>query len=225
MDSDYLIKLAFLFLFVVNQNWENVIQRMKTGLEEQEEVLAQMEKDIVTKESEITEYRLKIEELIKTIADRNEKVEKLSEENEHLDHQKEKLKIKVFELETEVQKLQQDVKKESSKKDTATQALRDGLEIVKTKKVEYERKMNAITTEMEEMKSVYEEKVKELEGEIERLKSVNSETGEKTVSVSMKHIIFHKVSCLLLSYFHFFRLRLRRKRATGMVIVRFHAVN
>jgi exonuclease VII large subunit len=80
-----------------------------------------------------------------------------------------------------VEKLQQEVKKETTKKDTATQALRDGLEIVKVKKLEYETKKNDAEKEKEELKKGFEMKIADLEQEVERLKSVSSETDEKTV--------------------------------------------
>ena len=80
-----------------------------------------------------------------------------------------------------MEKLQQEVKKETTKKDTATQALRDGLEIVKVKKLEYETKKNDAEKEKEELKKGFEMKIADLEQEVERLKSVSSETDEKTV--------------------------------------------
>jgi hypothetical protein len=82
-----------------------------------------------------------------------------------------------------VEKLQQEVKKETTKKDTATQALRDGLEIVKVKKLEYETKKNDAEKEKEELKKGFEMKIADLEQEVERLKSVSSETDEKTVLI------------------------------------------
>lgn len=90
--------------------------------------------------------------------------------------------LQIFELETAVEKLQQDVRKETTKKDTATQALRDGLEIVKAKKLEYETKMNEVEKETEEMKKGFEIKIADLEQEVVRLKSSSSsESDEKTV--------------------------------------------
>ena len=82
-----------------------------------------------------------------------------------------------------MEKLQQEVKKETTKKDTATQALRDGLEIVKVKKLEYETKKNDAEKEKEELKKGFEMKIADLEQEVERLKSVSSETDEKTVLI------------------------------------------
>lgn len=74
------------------------------------------------------------------------------------------------------------MKKESTQKDTATQALRDGLQIVKAKKLEYETKMNEVEKETEELKKGFEIKIADLEQEVTRLKSVcSSESDEKTV--------------------------------------------
>ena len=93
--------------------------------------------------------------------------------------------LQIFELETEVEKLQQDVKKETTKKDTATQALRDGLEIAKAKKLECEAKVNDAEKEKEGMKKGFEMKIADLEQEVERLKSASSESDEKTVLVGV----------------------------------------
>ena len=79
-----------------------------------------------------------------------------------------------------MEKLQQDVKKETTKKDTATQALRDGLEIVKAKKLEYE-------SEKKELQKAFETKIANLEEEVERLKSVSSESNERTVLSSIAY--------------------------------------
>ena len=78
-----------------------------------------------------------------------------------------------------MEKLQQEVKRETTKKDTATQALRDGLEIVKAKKLECETKVH----DAEKKKEEYEMKIADLEQEVQRLKSVSSESDEKTVLV------------------------------------------
>ncbi|CAB4013651.1 kinesin KIF20B isoform X1, partial [Paramuricea clavata] len=162
----------------VKENCETDTNRLKKGLEGQDEILAQMEKDLASKEEEIADLNLQVEKLLQD----SEKVKELSKENEDLDEQCERLKIKIFELETEVEKLQQEVKKETTKKDTATQALRDGLEIVKVKKLEYETKKNDAENEKEELKKGFEMKISDLEQELERLKSVSSETDEKTDS-------------------------------------------
>ena len=87
------------------------------------------------------------------------------------------------------------MKKETSKKDTATQALRDGLEIVKAKKLEFETKVNDAEKEREDMKKEYEMKIADLEQEVERLKSVSSESDEKTVLVVSTGIAYDWSAC------------------------------
>ena len=78
----------------VKENWETVTNRLKKGLEEQDEVLAPMEKDLASKEEEITDLNLQVEKLLQD----SEKVKELSKENEDLDEQCERLKIKVINL-------------------------------------------------------------------------------------------------------------------------------
>lgn len=192
--------------FIVNEKWESVTERLKTGLEQQEDVLAQMDIDLATKREGLSNIGEENEKLIQNISDKNGKMEKLKQEKEHVEDQKERLKIKVFELETEVQKLQQEVKKEASKKDTATQALKDGLEIVKSKKKEYETKMKATNEENEKMNRTYKKQVRELKEEITRLKSIDSEscTDEKIVSV--------------LKYFYLQRMFLRYEPRTSVLL-------
>ena len=64
---------------------------MKTGLEEQEEVLGQMEINLALKEEEITELNSRVEKLLS----KSENMKELTKENENLDEQCERLKIKV----------------------------------------------------------------------------------------------------------------------------------
>ena len=78
----------------MKENWETVTNRLKKGLEEQDEVLAPMEKDLASKEEEITDLNLQVEKLLQD----SEKVKELSKENEDLDEQCERLKIKVINL-------------------------------------------------------------------------------------------------------------------------------
>ena len=176
---------SYYILLTVNEEWESVTERLKAGLKQQEDVFAQMDLDLATKRDELSNIGEENEKLIRNISDKNEKIEKSKQEKEHMEDQKERLKIKVFELETEVEKLQQEVKKEALKKDTATQALKDGLAIVKSKKKEYEEKTKALTKEKATMKGTYEKQVTALQDEITRLKSVDSEscTDEKIVSI------------------------------------------
>ena len=89
--------------------------------------------------------------------------------------------FQIFELETEVEKLHQNLEKETTKKDTATQALRDGLAIAKTKKKEYEEKLKEIEKENALALKAYEEKVADLMQEMETLKSEKKINGGKTL--------------------------------------------
>ena len=89
--------------------------------------------------------------------------------------------FQIFELETEVEKLHQNLEKETTKKDTATQALRDGLAIAKTKKKEYEVKLEEIEKENALALKAYEEKVADLKQEMETLKSEKKMNGGKTL--------------------------------------------
>ncbi|XP_028407464.1 kinesin-like protein KIF20A [Dendronephthya gigantea] len=158
------------------KHYEVDIERLKNGLEESNQVVEQMEKDLTSKEKENMSLISQLEKLLQN----EEKMKELTRENDCLDGQCERFKIKIFELETEVEKLQQDVKKETTKKDTATAALRDGLEIVKAKKQEFEARMNEAEKEKEEIKNGFEMKIADLREEIARLSSASSESGGKT---------------------------------------------
>ena len=162
----------------VKEECETCVEELKKGIVEQEEVMAKMDQDLISKDEDINQLHVQVETLLHDSI----KVKELTKTNEDLDELCERLKIKIFELETEVEKLQQDVKKETTKKDTATQALRDGLEIVKAKKLEFEKKVNDAENEKKELQEEYEMKITDLEQEVERLKSVSSESDEKTDS-------------------------------------------
>ena len=79
-----------------------------------------------------------------------------------------------------MEKLQQEVKKEAANKDKANQALRDGIEIVKAKKLELETKMSNVE---EELRKEFEMEIENLKQEVERLKCVDSAGGVKTVLI------------------------------------------
>ena len=79
------------FLFSEKRKCEEDTKRLKTGLEEQEEVLGQMEINLALKEEEITELNSRVEKLLS----KSENMKELTKENEDLDEQCERLKIKV----------------------------------------------------------------------------------------------------------------------------------
>ena len=172
-----MFEVEYVELVLVKGDYESAIERMRLGLAEQDEVLSGMEKEIIRKENEMTALQEAAEKVNEVLQDREKKLNKLGHDNESLDDHSERLKIKVFELETEVEKLQQELKKEKAKKDTKlSQALREGLELAKAKKAEYEEKKNNVMKETEEERKEYEQRIKELEEKLCALKpSSNSE--------------------------------------------------
>ena len=77
---------------LVKENWDADEKRLKTGLQEQEEVLMQFEKDLASKEEEINDLKSQVEKLLQS----SEKVKDLTKDNDNLEEQCERLKIKVF---------------------------------------------------------------------------------------------------------------------------------